>query len=189
MDGLPRSNRKLTARPRKYGFHGTLRPPFRLAHGLTQGELQELTSDLARKLQPVTLDGLTVAPLGPFLAFRPISESAALADLATQVVETTNTWRAPLSAEEYARRNPDRLSLHQRALLDRWGYPFVMEAFQFHMTLTGPLPPEEQDQVQPLLAQYFEDCVPRPYPISDLSLIGEAEDGRFRLLSRHPLGA
>jgi hypothetical protein len=27
----------------------------------------------------------------------------------------------------------------QRNYLDRWGYPYVMEEFRFHMTLTGRL--------------------------------------------------
>ncbi|MCL6282372.1 DUF1045 domain-containing protein [Ruegeria sp. 2012CJ41-6] len=187
LDGLPAPNRKLTARPRKYGFHGTLRPPFRPAQGLTLDRLQDMADDLARSLRPVTLNGLSVAALGPFLALRPVGETGPLTDLAAQIIEATNTWRTPLSAEERARRNPDRLSPQHRALLDQWGYPFVMGAFQFHMTLTGPLRPEERNPLQILLARYFEGCIPHPYPISDLCLMGEGEDGRFRLLSRHPL--
>ncbi|MFA3916860.1 DUF1045 domain-containing protein [Ruegeria hyattellae] len=188
LDGLSESNRKLTARPRKYGFHGTLRPPFLPAQCLTLTKLQELTDELAHNLQPVTLDGLSVAALGPFLALRPIGETGPLTDLAARIIEATDSWRVPMSAEERARRNPDRLSPQQRALLDRWGYPFVMDAFQFHMTLTGPLRPEERDRLRPLLTRYLEGCIPQPYPISDLCLMGEAEDGRFRLLSRHSLG-
>ncbi|WP_372574144.1 DUF1045 domain-containing protein [Ruegeria jejuensis] len=188
LDELPGSNRKLTARPRKYGFHGTLRPPFRPAQGVTLGSLRDMTDDLARNLSPVTLDRVSVASLGSFLAFRPVGETRPLTELAAQVIEATNTWRAPLSAEERAKRNPDRLNPQQRALLDQWGYPFVMEAFQFHMTLTGPLRRDVREQLQPVLTRYFEGCVPSPYPISDLCLMGEADDGRFHLLSRHPLG-
>ncbi|CAN0603711.1 unnamed protein product, partial [Ectocarpus sp. 12 AP-2014] len=41
VDGLPDSIDALTQTPRKYGFHGTIKPPFRLADGETQASLQE----------------------------------------------------------------------------------------------------------------------------------------------------
>lgn len=184
---LPRSIRKLTARPRKYGFHGTLRAPFRAAPGLTEKKLRQLTDQMACGLAPVGLDGLVISALGPFLALQPVGDTAPLSALAASVVEATNSWRTPMTEEDLARRNPSRLSDAQLLLLNRWGYPYVMDEFRFHMTLTGPLPGPERGLVRHVLSQYFDGSIPEPYQISDLCLFGEAEDGRFRLISRHAL--
>src|SRR5690606_7201831 len=59
---------EITRDPRKYGFHGTLKPPFRLAEGQDADALQRALAGLAGRLAPVTLPGLRLASLGGFLA-------------------------------------------------------------------------------------------------------------------------
>jgi len=44
-----------------------------------------------------------------------------------------------MSPQERARRIAMGLSQSQIQNLDRWGYPFVLSEFQFHMTLTGKI--------------------------------------------------
>jgi hypothetical protein len=44
--------RELTAEPRRYGFHATLKAPFRLAAGLSADELFQAVAALADTLQP-----------------------------------------------------------------------------------------------------------------------------------------
>ena len=95
--------------------------------------------------------------------------------------------RAPLTTEEIARRKPERLSPRQRELLDRWGYPFVMEEFQFHLTLTDKLPEDQRPPVMAALQEYLSPVLPRPFVIEDLCLLGEEMDGRFHLLHRAAL--
>ncbi len=103
------------------------------------------------------------------------------------MVEGLDGFRAPPSAAEIARRRPERLSLRQRTHLERWGYPYVMDEFRFHLTLTGDLPPDEAEQVAAVLGPYFAPLLPRPFAIDSLCLFGQAEDGRFRLLHRYTL--
>ncbi|TKA95193.1 DUF1045 domain-containing protein, partial [Cereibacter changlensis] len=85
---------------------------------------------------------------------------------------------------EIARRRPERLSPRQRGYLADWGYPYVMEEFRFHLTLTGDLPEAEAAQVEAVLAPVLAPLLPRPFRIGSLCLFGEAADGRFRLLER-----
>ena len=61
-------------------------------------------------------------------------------------------FRAPLTPSERARRRPEDLDPRRRALLDRWGYPHVFEAFRFHMTLTGRLADDAREAWRARLA-------------------------------------
>ena len=175
----------LTAEARRYGFHGTIRAPFRLAEGTTAAAVQDRIAALAARLPAVTCDGLQLENLKGFLALTPMGCEAAILDLGAAVVEGTNELRAPLTPEEIARRQPDRLSPRQRELLTRWGYPHVMEEFRFHLTLTDRLP--DPTLVSAALQAHFAPVLPRPFVIEDLCLFGEDAQGRFHLLHRYPL--
>lgn len=183
--GLPVA--EITTAPRKYGFHGTIKPPFRLAEGKTATALDAALSDLAARLPPVSLPGLTLRNLDGFLALVPLGDEAALRDLAGWVVQDLDPFRAALSEAEIARRRPERLTPRQRALLHRWGYPFVMEEFRFHLTLTDRLTEPMASQAAVVLAAHFAPVLPAPFMVDTLCLFGEAADGRFRLISRHAL--
>lgn len=186
LPGLP-DPAAITREPRRYGFHGTIRAPFRLADSLTAEDAARSLAALAARLAPVTCDGLVLECLDGFLALTPRGCEAALLDLGAAVVEGTNALRAPLTGAEIARRRPDRLSRRQRELLDLWGYPFVMEEFRFHLTLTDRLPADASAPVAAALRAHFAPVLPRPFVIEDLCLFGEDAAGRFHLLHRYPL--
>ena len=173
----------LTAEPRKYGFHATLKAPFRLAEGQGADALADAVGDLAAQLRPVTLDGLALTRIGPFLALTPEGDADPLNDLAARVVQTLDPFRAPLTEAELARRNPARLTPRQRALLDVWGYPYVLDEFRFHMTRTGALDPATLDAVTAQLAPRLA-VVPRPFTLDAISLMGEDAAGRVHLMRR-----
>jgi hypothetical protein len=177
----------LTAEARRYGFHGTLRAPFRLAEGVSAADAAAVVAGLAARLAPVRCDGLTLEDMQGFLALTPEGCEAALLELGAAVVEATNALRAALTADEIARRRPDHLSPRQRALLDVWGYPHVMEEFRFHLTLTDRLPEGEVGAVRTALRDHFAPVLPRPFLIEDLCLFGEDDAGRFHLLHRYAL--
>jgi putative phosphonate metabolism protein len=187
LAGLPRPVDEMTATPRKYGFHGTLKPPFRLAPGETPQSLHAACMDLARSLPAVTLPGLALHRIGGFLALTPEGDTAALGALAATLVRTLDPFRAPATAAEIARRNPDRLTARQCSLLNSWGYPYVMDEFRFHLTLSGDLPPDEASLVAQILAPVITPILPRPFEIEDICLCGEGADGRFRVLHRYAL--
>lgn len=177
----------LTEAPRRYGFHATLKAPFRLAGGTTPQALHEACTALAAATAPVVLDGLRLSRQGGFLALVPEGGPEAASDLAARWVAGLDGFRAPATAAEIARRNPDRLTAHQRRLLERWGYPWVMDQFRFHMTLTGPLSPEQASVVSAALAPVLAPLIPRPMVIGDVCLCGEDAGGYFRILHRYAL--
>jgi putative phosphonate metabolism protein len=187
LPGLLRPLPDLTAAPRKYGFHGTIRAPFRLGQGVTEAMVQDAVSGLARRLAAVRFAGLQLARLGGFLALVPEGDEAPLLALGAAVVEGLDPLRAALNPQEYARRKPDRLTARQRALLDRWGYPYVMEEFRFHLTLSDDLPAREAEAVAAVAEDWFAPVLPRPFVIEDLCLFGEDGEGRFHLIGRHGL--
>ncbi len=175
----------ITAEPRRYGFHGTIRAPFRLATGVSEARLRDTIAGLAAQLAPVVCDGLQAETLHGFVALTPLGCEAALLDLGAAVVAGTDPLRAPLSEAEIVRRRPDQLSQRQRELLHRWGYPHVMEEFRFHLTLTDRL--DTPEPVRVALEAYFAPVLPRPFVIEDLCLFAEDHTGRFHLLHRYAL--
>jgi putative phosphonate metabolism protein len=187
LPGLPAPAAELTRDPRKYGFHGTLRAPFRLDEGVSPDDVRATVDNLAAQLAPVTCDALRIQDVHGFLALIPQGCEDALQSLAAAVVEGTDHLRAPLTDEEIARRKPDQLSPRQQELLHRWGYPYVMEQFQFHLTLTDKLPEDRRGPVTAVLQDHLSPVLPRPFVIEDLCLFGEDRDGRFHLLHRAAL--
>lgn len=183
--GLPAA--EITRDPRRYGFHGTIKPPFRLAAGTTPDDLAEAVQAVASRLKPISLPGLRMKNIDGFLALVPEGDATPLQQLGAEVVRDLDPLRAPLTEAEIARRRPERLTPRQRELLDRWGYPFVMEEFRFHLTLTDRLDADMADRAAKALAAHFAPVLPRPFVIDDLCLFGEPEDGQFRLLHRYRL--
>lgn len=187
LPDLPLPLDDITGTPRKYGFHGTVKPPFRLAQGRTEAELRAALTDFAAHTAPVKLEGLELAQLGRFLALVPVGATDALTALATETVRRFDMFRAPLTEAELARRRQSRLSARQDALLLEWGYPYVMEEFRFHLTLTGKLPKAKATALAGILAPVLAPLMPAPFTIGSLSLMGEGDDGLFRQIDEIPL--
>ncbi len=177
----------VTEVPRKYGLHATMKPPFRLRDGQTVDALHDACAALAARQAPVTLDGLEIARLGRFLALRPVGNTDALNALAAGCVQDLDTFRAPASEAELTRRRAAKLTPEQDANLVQWGYPYVLDAFRFHITLSGRLDKATLTDVESALAVHLAPLLPSPFHISDLALMGEAQDGRFHLIHRYAL--
>ncbi|WP_338549146.1 DUF1045 domain-containing protein [Roseovarius phycicola] len=175
---------EITQTPGKYGLHATIKPPFRLADGQTEAALCDAFETLCAQIAPVTLDHLTLARLGRFLALVPEGDTSDLCSLAAHTVRELDVFRAPLTDKELARRRARSLSPEQDANLIRWGYPYVMNTFRFHITLTGKIPKKQADWVQTILESHLMPHVPSPYDIDAFSLVGESSNGRFHILRR-----
>ena len=178
---------EITTTPRKYGLHGTLKPPFRLAPGIEDEALAKACADLCQGLSPVTLDGLAVTRLGRFLALCPVTRSEPLSRLAATCVEALDRFRAPQTEAELTKRRARSLIPAQEVNLTRWGYPYVMDQFRFHITLTGQLAKADLAPVQTALQAHIGPLLPTRYVIRDLALVGEDDAGRFHLIHRYAL--
>ncbi|MBY8974811.1 DUF1045 domain-containing protein [Rhodobacteraceae bacterium NNCM2] len=188
LAGLPLSVGEITERPRKYGFHGTLKPPFHLAPGTSREGLEAAVEDLAASQPAFDVPRLALRRLGSFLALVPAAASEPLRDLAAACIQKLDSFRAPPSAVELEKRRKNPLSPRQEALLAEWGYPYVLDEFRFHLTLTGPLPEAEAEQIAKRLGPVLAEILAPPMPVRELCLFGEdAADGRFHILRRFPL--
>jgi hypothetical protein len=133
----PSTWRSMAANARRYGFHATLKAPFRLTSGATLPELMERISALAASLRAVALGNLEPAAFPGFVALAPLAAPPALTELAARCVIELDDLRAPALPCDIARRRPERLDRRGLELLHAYGYPLVLERFRFHMTLAG----------------------------------------------------
>lgn len=147
--------RELTSDPRKYGFHATLKAPFSLAPAKTEAELFSACAAFAAMPRVIPRFTPVVGSISGFIAVIPAEPPQALLKLAADCVSEFDGFRAPLTEAGLARRNPSQLTPAQREYLDRWGYPYVMEEFRFHMTLTGRLGSERREPILATLTARF----------------------------------
>jgi putative phosphonate metabolism protein len=180
--------RDLTQDPRKYGFHATLKAPFALASGKTEADLIAACEAFAATARPIPAITPVVNPISGFIAVVPAEHSAELNQLAADSVRDFDSFRAPLSAEDRARRNPSALTVAQVDHLDRWGYPYVMDEFRFHMTLTGRVPAERRDGIVALLRERFAALGLRTLTVDRIAVFRQDDaDSRFRVLAHFAL--
>lgn len=179
---------ELTAEPRRYGFHATLKPPFRLAEGLDIDGLRRRLAEFCRDRAPVLIPALRLERIGAFFALTPGEAVPALSALAADVVRQFEAFRAPPTEAEMARRKPERLTSRQREYLVAWGYPYVFDEFRFHMTLTGPVPELQREAMDAVLRARFAEFIGRPLLVDMICLFVEPEPpGDFLVDSAVPL--
>jgi putative phosphonate metabolism protein len=175
-----------TQEPRRYGFHATLKAPFHLAEGTSEADLIESLGQFSVARMSVRLQDVDVRAIGNFVALTPLIPNEELQDLARDCVTYFDRFRAPLAESDMARRLATPLTPRQKELLEAWGYPYVMEQFRFHMTLTSSLPDDVRATMVGELSRRYSDEVRR----TDLLIDGFAlfrqdrRDSRFRITQR-----
>ncbi|WP_428532055.1 DUF1045 domain-containing protein [Rhodopila sp.] len=181
LDGIG----EITGEPRGYGFHATLKPPMRLAEGTDWAGFVAAVREVAAGITPFELPPLAVADLRGFLALRETVSCAALQALADVCVEQLDSFRAPATQDELARRRRARLTPDQDAMLIRWGYPYVFSTWFFHMTLTRRLSDPEKAVFLPAAQAWFAPALAVPRRVSDICLFTQAAPGAaFNLAER-----
>jgi putative phosphonate metabolism protein len=180
--------RDLTRDPRTYGFHATLKAPFALMPGSGEAELIAACKTFASTAGPIPVITPVVETISGFIAVVPAKTSDELNRLAAECVRDFDPFRAPLSAEDRARRNPSALTAVQVDHLDRWGYPYVMDDFRFHMTLTGRVPAERRDPLVALLRERFAALDLRVLAVDRIAVFRQDDAAsRFQVLAHFDL--
>jgi putative phosphonate metabolism protein len=180
--------RELTRDPRKYGFHATLKAPMALADGKAEPELMAACARFAATPRSVPLIAPVVRSISGFTAVVPAERSAELDRLAADCVRDFDPFRAPLTAEDRARRKPEKLTPRQCEHLDQWGYPYVMEEFRFHMTLTGRLDAPQREAVRAMLQNRFAAIGLSQLAIDRIALFRQDDAAaRFEIIAHWPL--
>jgi putative phosphonate metabolism protein len=168
---------EVTAEPRLYGFHATLKPPMRLATGCHWDDLVTAARALTDKIAPFDLPPLSVQDLFGFLALRETEPSAPLQALADACVERLDCFRAAITEAELARRRRADLTREQDAMLVRWGYPYVFDTWFFHLTLTRRLSAVEKQVFLPAAETYFATSMAKSRRVSDICLFVQPASG------------
>jgi len=166
----------VTADPRRYGFHATLKPPFALRETVTDEALLRAVAALAAAQESFTV-ALKVGVLNQFLALVPREPLEPLQRLAELVVRDLDGFRQPPSDDELARRRLSELTPSQDRHLAEWGYPYVFGDFRFHMTLTERLPPNYIERFKSAAEMHFAPILVEPVTIDGLTLFTEASRG------------
>jgi len=162
----------LTAEPRTYGFHATLKAPFFLRPEFDPGDLLADIRTLAAAIPAIPALEPAVELIGGFVAIVPQVASPALERLAADCVTAFDRFRLPMTQAERDRRAAGGLNRCQTENLDRWGYPYVFEEFRFHMTLTGRIGSDRRLAIHALLQEAFaRHCGLAPVGIDRLALV------------------
>jgi hypothetical protein len=185
----PEKFRELTASPRHYGLHATLKPPFFLADLHDETALLDSVAHIAAKMRSFDLPGLELATVGSFLALIPTAPCPELDDLARICVTIADPFRRRPRPEELARRRAKGLTPNQERLLGLWGYPYVLEEMRFHLTLTGSIPdPGERERIHAALIPLLAPVLRAPVPMKEICVFRQAcLQEPFTVLRRFPL--
>ena len=181
---------QITEPPRGYGFHATLAPPMRLAEGCTPGMLDDALAEFAAGRAPFLAPPLRLSRMKGFLALMLSTESDAMQALEDDTIRTFERFRAPLRAAELARREDEGLTPRQEVLFRTWGYPYVLDEFRFHMTLSCELDAPELHALQTALAPLAAPHCTQPLEVGGIALFEQATQGApFMLSGRYPFAA
>jgi len=165
----------LTRRAAHYGWHATLKAPFRLAAGVDEAQLLQQVAALAASCTPFSLP-LQVGTLRDATVLRVAGDSAAIDALAERCVRQLLPLGAPA---------PDRpgLSPREAELHAAWGYPYVLDQFCFHLTLAQrSREPALQAAIERAASAHFDMLLLAE--VSALSVFVEARsDEPMRLLA------
>jgi len=172
----------------RYGFHGTLKPPFALVKNRSLFELKHALSKLVGTIRQFEIPEMSLKVVDGFVALVPKVKNDRIGFLANKCVEYLDNFRELESIEEIEKRRAVELSSSQEYNLKKWGYPYVMNDFKFHLTLSGKLKLEVANAVIEFLNSELQCVLNSPFPVDAICLFGErASDQKFQLIKRFPL--
>lgn len=192
IDGIATSDRlEISESARRYGFHATIKAPMALSQGTSRDALEEELRRFGARTAPAAIGRLKLSFIDGFLALVPVEQTAALTEAAALVVTHFEPFRAALAPSDREKRvRNGALTPRQVALLDHYGYPYVLDEFRFHLTLTDRLPKTQRDPVMAAAEGWFGPLLGEDLVFDRIALYAEAEPGApFVRLADFPLAA
>ncbi len=185
----PEHRHALTKSARRYGFHATIKAPMALDARLEGKDLDRALKAWTAVNAPVSIGRLVLKSLDGFIALVPAKQTAALTEFAGRVVVDFDGFRAPPTEDDKQKRLAGgRLTPRQVELLDRYGYPYVLDEFRLHMTLTDRLQPDDHGALMAAAASFFAPVLGEEVLLDRIVLFHEAEPGApFTRLRDYPL--
>ncbi len=191
LDGVfPEELARLISPAALYGFHGTLKPPFLLSPESSREALIGAVKTFAAMEKAFLLPKLVLTRMNRFLALTPEAPCPQVNALAERCVRFFDTYRRPQLQTELNRYRTASLNPQQEKNLQKWGYPYVMDEFKFHLTLTGPIfNPSLKEHLSQEINKRLRPLSLDTIEISEICLfVQEDEKSPFLLHSRYPFG-
>lgn len=151
-------------KPAHYGFHATIKAPFELAAGISADDLKASLERFCASQSSILLSGLAPSRTCRYDALAFDQQPAAVKILAGSCVEAFEPFRAPLTSVDEDRRKSVGLNQQQLHYLGEYGYPYIFDEFNFHMTLSGAKP--DNNAYLRWLTALYESLVTEP-PLLD----------------------
>lgn len=169
--------KEITSTPFHYGFHGTIKPPFQLASGTTRLSFYALLEHVVSTIKPIILPELQLSEIDNFLCLTETHPTKELQLLAKKIVTTFDHFRREPTRQELTRRRLANLTPKQELMLMNWGYPYVLDEFRFHLTLTNKIKNQVEKQlIMSHATTVFPKKICQNIPFDGLSVFVE-EDG------------
>ncbi len=173
--------------PAKYGFHATLKAPFRLKRNVKTKNFYDVISHIAAQHSRFKIKGLKIVYSKKFTLITSRKPNKLLINLEKDLVKHLDTFRAELNKTEIKKRIPDSLTFKQNKYLKEWGYPFVFDQFKFHMTLmnqnNNKLSNKQKLELEKLIYKISNNVI----EFNEISLLGENKNGHFEEIKRFKL--
>ncbi len=167
--------KSIALEPAHYGLHATLKAPFHLKEGTAAKDLMKAAEILSASQARVTISNLHLTVENGFLALMPSEMDISLHKLAERCVREFDHLRAPLTNTELLRRKNTRMTSSQNLHLLNFGYPYVLDEFRFHITLSNKLPSDKIEWLMPLAYKHFAPVIGKSLHIDGLSIFEEAD--------------
>ena len=174
---------KFVVAPKQYGFHGTIKAPFRLKDGFTYNDLENQVGEISKQIHSFYLDQLIIKKLGNFIGLIPTNNLKVNA-VSNKFVKELDYLRDELSESEIKKRKPHKLTSNQKQLLFKWGYPYVFNEFKFHLTLTSKLNNVEIDDVFKSLQNILKQVNLSKINFNNICIFGQKSDEKFYFIKR-----
>jgi hypothetical protein len=176
-----------TQSPRRYGGHATIVAPFRCAAGVTLADVQAAARAWANGIVRFDMP-VRIAQMNGFVALRAAhdDDDARMRTIAASALRAIAPLQAKPSVESIERRIHAGMSARQITLLREWGYPYVLDEYRFHMTLSDSL---DDANARTSIASHWAPRIARlgPLPVHGAALFIEPEPGApFTLWQRLP---
>src|SRR5262249_11713231 len=133
--------------PARYRLHATLKAPLRLREGMNAEDLQKALDSFCAARRGPSGGTLALAIFQNYLGLVLPARTADIDWLAAECVTHFDRFRAPLDGTDRDRRAEALFSPLEQAYFESFGYPYVLSAFRFHISLAGPLTPTELNEV------------------------------------------
>ncbi len=180
---------QMTQIARAYGFHATLVAPFPLRKKFEYEDFRKKVSKLANQSKSFPIAPLRFKSLSGHLTLIPKHNAIEMNLLEERLVTKLNKFRKKKSGEAFKKRLQVKLNALEREYLDDYGYPYVLDHFRFHFTLSDRAEKAQRNVLIEYLERHFSETLAKPQVIEELAIVGEREDGYFEEIERLALGA